>query len=68
MANMAQAIRMALHYGEENLGGPTTEMPPVTDEDSDWEALFEEAEQNVMKTLKAEDSNPEQERKPKKKK
>lgn len=44
-----------------NRGDRTSDIPLQAEDDSDWEALFEEAEQNVMKSLNAEDSNPEPE-------
>ncbi|MHC4393600.1 MAG: GspE/PulE/PilB domain-containing protein [Planctomycetota bacterium] len=37
---------------EDDMGGTTREVEGVAEEDSDWEALFEEAEQNVLKELK----------------
>lgn len=42
------------------VGINTAEMRAIrAEEEDDWEALFEEAEQNVLKNLKSEDSNPE---------
>lgn len=39
----------------DDMGGTTRELVGVADEDSDWEALFEEAERNVLRELNDKD-------------
>ena len=43
---------------EDDMGGTTRELVGVADEDSDWEALFEEAERNVLNERPDEKGGP----------